>query len=320
MKPGYTTNLRYIVGAAYGLRNTKNPAYDLKYGDNQEDKERTLRYWTVDKILIRFNDIAPKTAYYAKGGIFALYPNRIKDTKAATETILAEFPQYVRQVHKKAKGTYDLLFRTGKIARAAPIAADTGIQILPIRDRAAYETARTDLLAQLQVTTIPPIQGGLPGSGPGRGQVIGRIGRTMSFGYGIRTFKGYGEFAMNTKYPTLLKLLVSYGNLVVPTGWRYETITVNYGVKAKKHKDAKNSGESVIVGIGDFTGGDIKVWNTDDVTEAIYNLHDQPLMFNGSTHFHETMPFDGERYTFIFYRQKRPGKTDGVTMMGDFKP
>jgi hypothetical protein len=196
---------------------------------------------------------------------------------------------------------------------------ETGIQILPIRSKSAYETAKTALLEELKDITIKRL--GTPVKDvknpvTGRADVIGTIGRTMTMGYGMVKFKGYREFVWNKKYPELLKRLVEFGNRVVPKGWDYETITVNHGVKAKKHKDTGNAGDSVIIGIGDFTGGDIKVWDENDKNPKEYNLKDQPLMFNGATHYHQTMPFKGDRYTFIFYRQKREGTSKGVTMKG----
>lgn len=116
MTPGYSTNLKYLMGGFFGIRNTKNPAYRLKYGDNQEDKERTLRYWVEDKKLVRFNDIALKTTVYTPGGIIAVQPDRIAQTKMATQKLVDEFPQYVTQIYKSSYGIYDIKFRTGKIA------------------------------------------------------------------------------------------------------------------------------------------------------------------------------------------------------------
>lgn len=205
---------------------------------------------------------------------------------------------------------------------------DTGIRPIPIRNKAKYEEAKERLLEVLRDTTLPKI--GKPERAEvsakrvekgyrrvtNRADVIGSIGRTITFGYGLRKFKGYGEFAPNKRHPELLKRLAEFGNRAVPKGWTYETITLNEGVKAKKHKDNKNVGDSVIIGIGDFTGGDIYVWDAEDKNKKAFNLHDQPVMFNGNTHFHQTAPFKGERYTMIFYKQGKPGKTRGVPMKG----
>ena len=67
-----TSNLKYIIGAFFGIRNTKDPVYRLKYSDTQEDKERTIRYWQKDGVVVRLNYIAPKTTYFAPGGLEAM--------------------------------------------------------------------------------------------------------------------------------------------------------------------------------------------------------------------------------------------------------
>ena len=109
MKNTVTRDLRYIIGAFYGIRNTHNPTYDLQYGDNQEDKERTLRYWVTDGAVVRLNDVAPNTVYYSKGGMES--PTRKADTERYTEELLKEFPQYLTRVYKEKAGIYDLRFR-----------------------------------------------------------------------------------------------------------------------------------------------------------------------------------------------------------------
>ena len=314
MKDTVTTDLKYIIGALYGIHNTKDPQLRLKYGDNQEDKERTALYFDRDGTVVRFNNYAPVTTYYAPGGMES--PDREKDTKKYTELLVEKYPQYFKQVYKKSRGIYDLKFLKGPTTKAKTGGAsveDTGINELPIRNEEQYEKAKEALLEELHNTIIPKLRG--TKTSPGRANVIGSIGRTITFGYGMRTYKGYGEFVSNKKHPELFELLVDFGNTVVPKGWSYETITLNEGVKAKKHKDGKNNGDSVIIGIGDFTGGDIKVWDAEDKNGKAYNLHDQPLMFNGATHYHQTMPFKGERYTMIFYRQKRHGTIKGISMI-----
>lgn len=187
---------------------------------------------------------------------------------------------------------------------------DEGIQVLPIRNRAKYNATKQHLLDTLHnlltVSKIPKPE--LKRTATNRGNVIGTIGRTMTFGFGDNRH-GWNYYATNKKHPEVFKALVEFGNQVVPKGWEYQGITLNHGVKAKKHIDTKNSGKSVIIGIGDFTGGEIKVWKANDTNPVIKNLHDKPVMFNGGILPHETQPFkEGDkygRYTIIFYKQKR---------------
>ena len=99
---------------------------------------------------------------------------------------------------------------------------------------------------------------------------------------------------------------------LVPKGWEYQAITLNHGVKAKKHIDSKNVGKSVIIGIGNFTGGEIGVWRSDNTKPVYKNLHDKPIMFNGGLLPHETQPFEGNRYTMVFYKQGRKPRSGKI--------
>jgi hypothetical protein len=151
-----------------------------------------------------------------------------------------------------------------------------------------------------------------------RAKVIGTIGRTTNFGYGL-TRSGYKQFVNNKKYPEVLEAIVEFAKHAVPKGFFYNAITLNHGVKAKKHIDGHNIGNSVIVGLGDYSGGEVIVYNDDDVPKD-YDVKLKPLMFNGAKYYHATQPFKGDRYTLIFFRhdeEETPikgyeGQTTGV--------
>jgi hypothetical protein len=185
-------------------------------------------------------------------------------------------------------------------------ANDTTLSRPGIRDKRKYIRLRDELLEELRKLTVPKISKPTSTQHSNRGNVIGTIGRTMTFGFGDNR-RGWNYYSTNKQHPELFKALVAFGNAVVPKGWRYQGITVNHGVKAKKHKDKKNVGPSVIVGIGDYTGGELKVWDGNDENPVELDIKDKPAMFNGGNCFHQTMPFKGDRYTFVFYKQgKRP--------------
>ena len=192
--------------------------------------------------------------------------------------------------------------------------SNTERKTLPIRNKARYNEAKEKLLEVLRRSTVPRIEKLREGH-HSRANKLGTIGRTTTFGFGD-TRHGIKEYATNKKNPELLKALADFGNTIVPLGWEYNGITLNHGVKAKKHKDTKNLGDSVIIGIGDFTGGDIEVWDENDKDPKIFSLHDKPVMFNGGLLFHQTTPFKGERYTMIFYKQLWEGDVKGVRMRG----
>lgn len=108
LKDTESTNLKYIIGCFYGIRNVR-PILELKYGDNQEDKERTCRTWLRDGKILRLNWIAPITKYYATGGMMSSNPERKVLTKKYTESLCDEFPTLIKQIAKK--DIFDIRFR-----------------------------------------------------------------------------------------------------------------------------------------------------------------------------------------------------------------
>lgn len=109
MKDTVTRDCRYIIGALYGIRNTWDEARQLQYGDNQEDKERTLRYFELDSQVVRINYVTILTAYYSKGGMES--PTRKAETEHWTSVIAERWPKYVTRVYKEKQGIWDLRFK-----------------------------------------------------------------------------------------------------------------------------------------------------------------------------------------------------------------
>jgi len=314
MSDNVATNLCYLPGGLFGIQNTRGPT--LRYGDNQEDKERTLRYWKRDGIICRLNYVTILTRNYGPGGMDT--PTRKAETQEATQKLVEEFPGLVKQIHKAKHGIYDIKFkRITPYRTLPPEQANTRIDVLPLVE--GYEEARATLLRELQKIRIPTL--GRPtkpyrrvrhGS---RVDIIGSIGRSATFGFGNTRARGINEFAPNTKWPEVLKAMIDFGNLIAPEGWDYTTITLNHGVQAIKHKDSRNVGRSIIVGIGDYEGGSLRVWDPNDENPQDLDIKDKPTMFNGALLSHETQPFTGQRYTIIYYRQQWKGACKGMPPM-----
>ena len=98
MKPGYTTDLRFIIGVVTGCFNpgTKGPkGLKIHLHNFKEDYERTVKMYKMDGAVIRFSSVAPKTSYYTeKGGA-----EEFRETKAMEEEarwLEKEFPDLVQ--------------------------------------------------------------------------------------------------------------------------------------------------------------------------------------------------------------------------------
>jgi hypothetical protein len=193
------------------------------------------------------------------------------------------------------------------------------ITVVEERNPELVADLRAKLVAELKKVTVPKLPK-LKVLKEGekrahtRSDVIGPIGRTMTLGFGD-TRRGIKDYSFNAKYPALMKALVEYGNAIVPVGFHYNGITLNHNVKAKKHKDSKNFGDSYITGLGDYTGGALNVYSNDEDYTAMDLLH-KVVGFNGSQLWHETTDFQGNRYTIIYYKQKWAGSPSGYTTVG----
>jgi hypothetical protein len=188
------------------------------------------------------------------------------------------------------------------------------IKSINFLDTSEYEKDKKILLDLLSKIVIPKItKNRVDALGnittPEREKIIGAIGRTCNFGLVRSRRIGYTKSRPSQKYPEIYNAIFKFGNHVCPPGMDITSITLNHGVKAKKHVDSFNVGDSVIVGIGDYDGGKLRVYDAgiDSETYTAYDIRDKPLMFNGAKYAHETEDFTGNRYTIIYYSQ-RPKK------------
>ena len=83
--------------------------------------------------------------------------------------------------------------------------------------------------------------------------------------------------------------------------FKYTSIQFNKNQRTARHKDARNATDSYIIALGDFTGGELRIWDEQTKTYKDYNIKNKFLRFNGAKFEHETRPFKGERYSLVFY-------------------
>jgi hypothetical protein len=193
------------------------------------------------------------------------------------------------------------------------------IEIVEPRNPELIAELRAKLITELKKITVrklPKLKVYNPGD-PYRHRrcdVVGDIGRSMTFGYGD-TRRGIMDYRSNRMHPDVMKALVDYGNAVVPVGFHYNGIAVNHNMKAKKHMDSKNFGVSYITGFGEYTGGELNVYKSETEIEVL-NLHHNIYGFNGSELYHETKDFEGDRYTIIYFKQKWDKSPTGYDTVG----
>lgn len=122
--------------------------------------------------------------------------------------------------------------------------------------------------------------------GAGRSCTFGRIKKR----YGGREWK---DGVWNTKKPKIWELLQAYG-ATVPVPWT--SIQINQNCVCAKHKDKNNVGDSYLVSLGDYTGGELVVEGTP------YDTSKNGIVFNGSELEHWNNEIvSGNKWSIVFF-------------------
>jgi hypothetical protein len=315
----YTTDLRFIVGAFMGIINEKiQISTDVKI---KNDYEYTILSYLKNGGIIRFNRIAFKYDISKNEG------ERTKTMMKDADILIKKYPSLVKHNTRrnKDKPMGEILLNKsnkeiegGKIHNLDNIPVEnkesTDVILDKIELTNKVKEIQDKLLTALQNAKIPKTAGPKKGE-ISRGDVLGYNGFTFTMGIGRRRNLGIGEFSANRNEPELLKLVIEYGNQILPTGFKYSTITINKNLKAKKHIDRGNSGFGCITFLGDYTGGGLYVYNKDN-NATLYDTHNKLIIFNGANLAHKTETFKGERFALIYYNQQFKESIKGVKMEG----
>jgi len=127
---------------------------------------------------------------------------------------------------------------------------------------------------------------------------------SISFGFTRRRFtkknEGLIEFVANGKYPLVYQSLLELASYIIPDDLDINSITLNHNFKCLPHLDAYNKYDSIIVGIGDYTGGELHLHNEETIDEFI-DIKNKPFRFNGSKIKHSTNDFEGDRWSVVYF-------------------
>tara|TARA_R110002110_G_scaffold62551_2_gene174434 strand:- start:579 stop:1166 length:588 start_codon:yes stop_codon:yes gene_type:complete len=149
---------------------------------------------------------------------------------------------------------------------------------------------------------------------------IGKGCGSMLFGY---TWKGYLKKDKITKqhiyrekskytglyltkckamYPQLDDIFKEFSNLYFEN-FKWTQVQMNKNYQCSPHFDSSNIGESILLTLGDYTGGETIVEIDND--KIIYNSHNNLIKFNGSKYKHWTTDFSGKRYALVFFNNNK---------------
>ena len=109
---------------------------------------------------------------------------------------------------------------------------------------------------------------------------------------------GFRQPSANAVFPELLAELRRLELALLPARPPSSTVTVNRHAQFKPHKDSgagNGQSRSLIVGLGDFSGGQLVVEG------SAADIRYKPLEFDGWNERHWTLPFEGERFSVVWF-------------------
>lgn len=160
------------------------------------------------------------------------------------------------------------------------------------------EEAFADIIAELQARPLYVNLYRLS-SGVGRSQAFGIVNRRS-------LPPDYSRWCW--KRPRLYKLLLDFAEKYVSLP--FTSITVNQNYCAEPHRDKNNVGKSFLVAFGNFFGGQLKIHEGE--LEGMHFINRRPIIADFSKITHSVLPFQGERFSLVFYTNKSHRK-DGLT-------
>ena len=153
-----------------------------------------------------------------------------------------------------------------------------------------------------------------------------------TFGIVSQTTRVTQVSTITASFPEMAQCINKWAHFNYPqiAQFPYTSINVNGGVQTKIHRDTNNEGCVCIVGIGDYTKGELLYWQDEtkdrplallsEVQPEVIDIHDKPF-FMDAKRAHATNEFKGCRYSLVFHTNKRwndakPGTYEQVINAG----
>jgi hypothetical protein len=129
------------------------------------------------------------------------------------------------------------------------------------------------------------------------------LGKVFNWGDGLKRDPRTFRPSNRTKAPKFRNIWLLSNKLMKlhDPDFKYTSIQYNKNNRTARHQDANNTGISNMIGLGDYTGGDLLVYDEDGKNPKAYKTKDKWIKFDGSKYPHETMAFKGDRYTLVYY-------------------
>lgn len=125
-----------------------------------------------------------------------------------------------------------------------------------------------------------------------------KVNRTLS------PYPGLYKTKVMDLYPHLADVFKEFQELYFED-FKYTSVQLNKNFPCPRHIDSKNVGTSILLCLGDYTGGELVVEGfNDDGSDAIIDNKNSLFQFNGAEYYHWVKPFIGKRYSLVFFNNK----------------
>ena len=129
-----------------------------------------------------------------------------------------------------------------------------------------------------------------------------KVNRTLS------PYPGLYKTKVMDLYPHLADVFKEFQELYFED-FKYTSVQLNKNFPCPRHIDSKNVGTSILLCLGDYTGGELVVEDFNaDGSDAIIDNKNSLFQFNGAEYYHWVKPFQGTRYSLVFFSNKAIAK------------
>lgn len=269
----FKTGHYFGIGALYIVKNHKQ--FQLTY-EQGEDFQRNIFYLQKYGHNIRINGIYFKTKYFGKGGL----ENYRTITKyvESTNKLVFEYRDWLYFKDKKIMGE-----QLGNVNLSTKIRPQ---QVLQLGYYNCFDKL-FDMFENVNLT-IRRNRNNRHGFPVYRGAVFGMVRPRFHY-------KGYNQLSIDSKkFPHIYEEINYIGSIICP--FEFESVQVNKDLVCPPHKDSKNSGISLLVSFGNYTGCNIVIDGT------TYDAKYRPTIFDGATLEHcNTDDLVGTKYSLVFF-------------------
>ena len=101
--------------------------------------------------------------------------------------------------------------------------------------------------------------------------------------------------------PELKDIFKEFSFLHFPD-FEWTQVQMNLNWPCPPHRDSSNVSESILVALGDFTGGQTAVDYGVKRGIGRYDARLKPVKFDGANFLHWVEPYEGNRYSLVFFK------------------